>query len=232
MAAPRGRVSLFAGLPKDAPTITLDSNRVHYRELSVVGAAGSTPAHNAAALGLIASGEVPVQGPHHPSSAARAGARGDRRCAQRRGHQVRDRAMTSDTAITQTRDRRLPRRAPRPAGGADRQEGGQPAGDRADRHEGAKGPVDARSALLLMTLGAGHGDEVVVEAERRRRRRGAGRDRGDGRGRPRRRSRLGAPPCRRVGDSVGRATRGPGRAGGAANRPRASGSRAGSRTGP
>ena len=61
MAAPRGRVSLFAGLPKDAPTITLDSNRVHYRELSVVGAAGSTPAHNTAALGLIASGEVPVR---------------------------------------------------------------------------------------------------------------------------------------------------------------------------
>lgn len=60
MAAPRGRVSLFAGLPKDAPTITLDSNRVHYRELNVVGAAGSTPAHNTAALGLIASGEVPV----------------------------------------------------------------------------------------------------------------------------------------------------------------------------
>jgi phosphocarrier protein len=25
-------------------------------------------------------------------------------------------------------------------------------------------PVDARSALLLMTLGAGHGEEVVVEA--------------------------------------------------------------------
>jgi phosphocarrier protein len=26
-------------------------------------------------------------------------------------------------------------------------------------------PVDARSPLLLMTLGAGHGDEVVVEVE-------------------------------------------------------------------
>jgi phosphocarrier protein len=26
-------------------------------------------------------------------------------------------------------------------------------------------PVDARSPLLLMTLGAGHGDEVVIEAE-------------------------------------------------------------------
>jgi L-iditol 2-dehydrogenase len=60
MAAPRGRVSLFAGLPKDAPTITLDSNRVHYRELSVVGAAGSTPAHNASALKLIADDEAPV----------------------------------------------------------------------------------------------------------------------------------------------------------------------------
>ena len=60
MAAPRGRVSMFAGLPKDAPTITLDSNRVHYRELSVVGAAGSTPAHNATALELIADDEVPV----------------------------------------------------------------------------------------------------------------------------------------------------------------------------
>jgi L-iditol 2-dehydrogenase len=60
MVAPRGRVSLFAGLPKDSPTISVDANRVHYRELSVVGAAGSTPAHNAAALGLIARDEVPV----------------------------------------------------------------------------------------------------------------------------------------------------------------------------
>ena len=61
MVAPRGRVSLFAGLPKDAPTITVDANQVHYRELTVVGAAGSTPAHNSAALALIASGEVPVK---------------------------------------------------------------------------------------------------------------------------------------------------------------------------
>jgi L-iditol 2-dehydrogenase len=60
MAAPRGRVSLFAGLPKDAPTMTLEANLVHYRELSVVGASGSTPAHNAAALGLISSDDVPV----------------------------------------------------------------------------------------------------------------------------------------------------------------------------
>ncbi len=60
MAARSGRISLFGGLPKDKPTITLDSNLVHYRELTVVGANGSSPAHNKQALELIASGAVPV----------------------------------------------------------------------------------------------------------------------------------------------------------------------------
>ncbi|TQK42459.1 L-iditol 2-dehydrogenase [Streptomyces sp. SLBN-118] len=60
MTARRGRISLFGGLPKNAPTITLDSNLVHYRELTVVGANGSSPAHNKRALELIASGSVPV----------------------------------------------------------------------------------------------------------------------------------------------------------------------------
>lgn len=60
MLARRGRLSLFGGLPKDRPTITLDSNLVHYRELTLVGANGSSPAHNAAALDHIATGLVPV----------------------------------------------------------------------------------------------------------------------------------------------------------------------------
>lgn len=60
MLARRGRLSLFGGLPKDRPTITLDSNLVHYRELTLVGANGSSPAHNAAALDHIATGRVPV----------------------------------------------------------------------------------------------------------------------------------------------------------------------------
>ncbi len=60
MAARQGRISFFGGLPKDRPTITLDSNLVHYRELTIVGANGSSPAHNRAALDLIASGAVPV----------------------------------------------------------------------------------------------------------------------------------------------------------------------------
>jgi len=60
MVARRGRLSLFGGLPKDSPTITLDSNLVHYRELTLVGANGSSPEHNARALHHIATGLVPV----------------------------------------------------------------------------------------------------------------------------------------------------------------------------
>jgi L-iditol 2-dehydrogenase len=60
MAARGGRISFFGGLPKDDPFIKLDSNLVHYRELKVVGANGSTPAQNTEALGLIADGSVPV----------------------------------------------------------------------------------------------------------------------------------------------------------------------------
>ncbi len=60
MAARQGRISFFGGLPKDNPVIDLDSNLVHYRELTIVGANGSSPADNAQALELIASGAVPV----------------------------------------------------------------------------------------------------------------------------------------------------------------------------
>jgi L-iditol 2-dehydrogenase len=60
MAARQGRISFFGGLPKDNPLISLDSNQVHYRELTIVGANGSSPAHNAKALDLIATGRVRV----------------------------------------------------------------------------------------------------------------------------------------------------------------------------
>jgi L-iditol 2-dehydrogenase len=60
MLARRGRLSLFGGLAKDKPTITVDSNLVHYRELTIVGVNGSSPTHNKMALELIASGAVPV----------------------------------------------------------------------------------------------------------------------------------------------------------------------------
>ncbi len=60
MLARRGRLSLFGGLAKDAPNITVDANLVHYRELTIVGVNGSSPDHNKQALQLIASGAVPV----------------------------------------------------------------------------------------------------------------------------------------------------------------------------
>ncbi|GAA2632430.1 zinc-dependent dehydrogenase [Dactylosporangium fulvum] len=60
MAARQGRISFFGGLPKDKPIISLDANLVHYRELTVVGANGSSPEHNKEALRLIANGSVPV----------------------------------------------------------------------------------------------------------------------------------------------------------------------------
>ncbi len=60
MVARGGRISFFGGLPKDDPVIALDSNLVHYRELMIMGANGSSPDHNKRALDLIASGAVPV----------------------------------------------------------------------------------------------------------------------------------------------------------------------------
>ena len=37
LAAIRGRINFFGGLPKDRPTIALDSNLVHYKELLLTG---------------------------------------------------------------------------------------------------------------------------------------------------------------------------------------------------
>lgn len=61
MAAHRGRICLFAGLPKDQPIVRCDANQIHYRELTVVGAYGSTPRQNQTALELIAQGAIPVE---------------------------------------------------------------------------------------------------------------------------------------------------------------------------
>jgi len=58
MAAKMGRVSYFAGLPKDKPTITFDSNLVHYREVSVFGAFASHRRQFVKALDLISTGRI------------------------------------------------------------------------------------------------------------------------------------------------------------------------------
>jgi L-iditol 2-dehydrogenase len=61
MAARRGRISFFGGLPKTNPFIKCDSNLVHYRELMIMGANGSAPEHNKRALEYISTGKVPVK---------------------------------------------------------------------------------------------------------------------------------------------------------------------------
>jgi L-iditol 2-dehydrogenase len=60
LAARRGRINFFGGLPKANPIISLDANVVHYRELTIVGSYGSRPEHNRQALQLVASGRLPI----------------------------------------------------------------------------------------------------------------------------------------------------------------------------
>ena len=58
LAAKRGRVCFFGGLPKDDPMIAFNANDLHYKELTVVGNHGSTPLQNRLALDLLGSGRV------------------------------------------------------------------------------------------------------------------------------------------------------------------------------
>jgi L-iditol 2-dehydrogenase len=61
LAARRGRINFFGGLPKTNPIISLDANIVHYSELTIVGSYGSRPEHNRQALELVASGRLPIR---------------------------------------------------------------------------------------------------------------------------------------------------------------------------
>ncbi len=58
MAAIRGRISLFGGLPKDDSVIRFDSNIVHYREISVFGAFASARPEYEEALNLIKTKKI------------------------------------------------------------------------------------------------------------------------------------------------------------------------------
>ena len=54
----KGRISFFAGLPKDRPAITLDSNIIHYNEISLFGAFASYEKQYREALELIVKNKV------------------------------------------------------------------------------------------------------------------------------------------------------------------------------
>jgi len=61
LAAPRGRVNFFGGLPKDNCLITTNANVIHYKELSVGGASSSLARQNREALDLIADGKIAAE---------------------------------------------------------------------------------------------------------------------------------------------------------------------------
>lgn len=58
LAAPGGRVNFFAGLPRDASRVELDTNLVHYKELVVTGTTANTNADCRDALELVLDGRV------------------------------------------------------------------------------------------------------------------------------------------------------------------------------
>lgn len=58
--AKQGRICLFGGLPKESKGF-LDSNIIHYKELSVFGSHASTVAQNRYVLNLIATGKIDVK---------------------------------------------------------------------------------------------------------------------------------------------------------------------------
>jgi L-iditol 2-dehydrogenase len=55
-----GRVVLFGGLPRADPMTTLDSNRIHYGEIEVVGAFSYHPSMHQLALDLLARKVIPA----------------------------------------------------------------------------------------------------------------------------------------------------------------------------
>jgi L-iditol 2-dehydrogenase len=54
----RGTVMLFGGLPRDNPRVTLDSNRIHYNEISLVGSFSYPARMHAEALAAIRGGRI------------------------------------------------------------------------------------------------------------------------------------------------------------------------------
>ena len=54
----KGTVLFFGGLPQNAGSINFDSNKVHYKEIIVIGAHGSTPAQHRRAVDMISSGKI------------------------------------------------------------------------------------------------------------------------------------------------------------------------------
>jgi len=61
LAKKRGSVNFFGGLPRDRSTVNIDTNLIHYRELSVRGTHGSRPKQVEKAIELIRNGQLDME---------------------------------------------------------------------------------------------------------------------------------------------------------------------------
>jgi len=61
VVARRGAVNFFGGLPRDNAIVPLDTNLIHYKEITVVGTHGSSPRHIAHAVDLQAEGAIDLR---------------------------------------------------------------------------------------------------------------------------------------------------------------------------
>jgi len=61
LAAPRGRISFFGGLPRDSNIVAMENNNIHYKELFLTGASSSLGRQNKEALDLLSSRTVDPQ---------------------------------------------------------------------------------------------------------------------------------------------------------------------------
>jgi len=61
LAAVRGRISLFAGLPREHSAISLDTNLIHYKELVVTGSTGCSTGDCRRAVELVVSGAIDLR---------------------------------------------------------------------------------------------------------------------------------------------------------------------------
>jgi len=58
LAAIGGRINFFGGLPKDQPTITLDANRIHYKEIVVTGTTACSTGDCWRAAAIVSAGRL------------------------------------------------------------------------------------------------------------------------------------------------------------------------------
>jgi L-iditol 2-dehydrogenase len=60
LVGPSGRILAFAGANPDAPMREVDLNRIHYRQVEIIGSFAGTPSYFQAAVEWLAQGHLPL----------------------------------------------------------------------------------------------------------------------------------------------------------------------------